>query len=162
MPLLRAGAADPGGAHVLHVAAASGSGRLDLAKVPPGPRVGAFAAHGAGQGANDLYGIELAERLADSGIAVHVVNPGAVETGIRREVEGTALGRVLLPLFARLYTVRSPEESARLILDSVRARPDAVLIGSDGEPVRTRPRLLDPARRRELWARTERAVAVSS
>lgn len=92
LPLLRAAGAEPGGAEILHVAAASGSGRLDLAKVPP-PGVGAFAAHGAGQGANDLYGAELAERLAGSGVRVHVLNPGGVDTGIRDEVAGTAATR---------------------------------------------------------------------
>lgn len=159
LPLLRAAGAEPGGAEILHVAAASGSGRLDLAKVPPPPGVGAFAAHGAGQGANDLYGVELAERLAGSGVRVHVLNPGGVDTGIRDEVAGTALGRVVLPLLARVMRVRTPDESARDILDAVRRHPDAVLIGSRGTPLRLRPRLRDAGRRAELWRRSEAAVA---
>lgn len=158
MPLLRAGGAEPGGAEIVHVAAASGSGRLDLATVPPPPGVGGFAAHGAGQGANDLYGVELAARLAGTGIRVHVLNPGAVETGIRDEVAGTPLGRVLLPLLARIMRVRTPDESAAEILAAIHRHPDAVLIGSRGTPLRHRAPLDDPARRRELWRRSEAAV----
>lgn len=159
LPHLRAAGVEPGGAEILHVAAASGSGRLDLDKVPPPPGVGAFAAHGAGQGANDLYGVELAERLAGSGVRVHVLHPGGVETGIRDEVAGTPLGRVLLPMIARLVRVRTPEESARDILAAVRRHPDAVLIGARGTPLRLRPRLRDAGRRAELWRRSEAAIA---
>jgi NAD(P)-dependent dehydrogenase (short-subunit alcohol dehydrogenase family) len=158
LPLLRAGAADAAGARLVHVAAASGSGRLDLDRVPPGPSVGAFAAHGAGQGANDLYGVELARRVAGSGVRVHVLNPGGVDTGIRREVEGTLLGRVLIPLFGLVMRTRTPEESARDVLAAVRRHPDAVLLSARGAPITPKPRLVDPARGAELWRRAEAAV----
>ena len=50
-------------ARILHVAAAGAAGRLSLDDVPPGPGVGPFRAHGVSQGANDVFGVELAERL---------------------------------------------------------------------------------------------------
>ncbi|MGN9808838.1 SDR family NAD(P)-dependent oxidoreductase [Micromonospora sp. BQ11] len=142
-----------GDAHILHVAAAGAAGRLRLADVPPGPRTGAFRAHGVGQGANDVYGVELAARLAGTGVTVHVANPGAVETGIRDEVARTPLGRLLNPLFARLMTVRQPAEVARTLLDTARRHPDAVLIGMKG-PVPLPRRARDEALRRTLWTRT--------
>jgi NAD(P)-dependent dehydrogenase (short-subunit alcohol dehydrogenase family) len=57
------------------------------------------------------------------------------------------------------HLVRTPDESARAILDVVRRRPDAVLIGSRGTPLRLRPRLRDAGRRAELRRRSEAAVA---
>ena len=75
-----------GRATVQHVAAAGAPGRLRLDDVPPGPRLGAFRAHGVAQGANDVFGVELAARLAGDGVRVQVANPGAVRTGIRDEV----------------------------------------------------------------------------
>lgn len=150
-----------GPATVLHVAAAGAPGRLRLADVPPGPRLGAFRAHGAAQGANDVFGVELAARLPGTGVRVHVANPGAVDTGIRGEVADTPLGRLLTGLFGLLMKVRQPEETARILLDAAARHPDAVLIGADGRPVRLPARTRDPELRRQVWARTEELTGVT-
>jgi NAD(P)-dependent dehydrogenase (short-subunit alcohol dehydrogenase family) len=155
LDLLRAA---PG--RILHVAAAGAAGRLSLADVPPGPEVGPFRAHGLGQGANDVYGVELAARLEGSGITVHVANPGAVDTGIRDEVATTLLGKVLNGVFGRIMTVRTAEETARVLLDTARAYPAEVLIGMKG-PVRIPARARDLELRRALWRRTEELTGVS-
>lgn len=147
-----------GSARILHVAAAGASATFSLRSVPPGPRVGAFRAHGAGQAANDLFGLELADRLAGTGVGVQVANPGAVETGIRDEIATTPLGKVLLGVFGRLMTVRTPDESAALLLGAARRHPDAVLIGSNGAPIKVRGRARNLELRRALWARTEELV----
>lgn len=144
-----------GPASILHVAAAGGPGRLRLDDVPPRSRLGTFRAHGVAQGANDVYGVELAARLAGSGVRVHVANPGAVDTGIRGEITGTLPGRLLAGIFGAVMKVRQPEETARLLLDGVARHPDAVLIGADGRPVRLPARARGAELRRRLWARTE-------
>jgi NAD(P)-dependent dehydrogenase (short-subunit alcohol dehydrogenase family) len=105
--------------------------------------------------------VELAQRVAVTGIRVHVLNPGGADTGIRREIDATALGRAMTTTFALLMTVRTPQESAQAILAAVRAHPDSVLIGSRGFPLRLRRRILDPQRRRELWHPGERAVGMT-
>lgn len=148
-----------GSARILHVAAAGASATFSLKSVPPGPRVGAFRAHGAGQGANDLFGLELADRLAGTGVGVQVANPGAVRTGIRDEVATTAAGKVLLGVFGALMTVRSPEESASLLLGAADRHPEEVLIGSTGAPIKVPGRARNPELRRALWARTEELVS---
>lgn len=149
-----------GPATVLHVAAAGAGRRFRLDSVPPGPRVGPFRAHGAGQGANDVFGVELAARLAGTGVRVHVANPGAVRTGIRDEITGTLLGRALTGIFGRVMTVREPEETARMLLDAAARQPDAVLIGADGRPLPVPARAQDVGLRRRLWERTEELTAV--
>ncbi|MGL5860268.1 MAG: SDR family NAD(P)-dependent oxidoreductase [Phycicoccus sp.] len=160
-PLLRAGAHEPGGSGVLHVAAAGGPGpRLDPAAVPPGPKVGAFRAHGAGQGANDVLGIELATRLAPDGIRVHVVNPGMVHTTIRDEAMSGPAGRILSALLGPVLSRRgrTPEQSARDILTAVRRHPEDPLLGAKGEVLTIRAHLRDPAYRADIWHRTEDLV----
>lgn len=155
---LRAAARAAGSAQVLHIAAAGGPGRLRPGSVPPGPWVGAFRAHGAAQGANDVLGVELAERLAGTGVRVHVANPGAVDTGIRDEVLATRSGRLLTRAFGAVMTLRSPAEVARTLVDTARRYPDDVLIGVRGRPVRVPARVRDPDLRREVWRRTEQAL----
>lgn len=150
-----------GPAAVLHVAAAGAPGRLRLAEVPPGRRTGPFRAHGVGQGANDVYGVELAARLAGTGVTVHVANPGAVRTGIRDEVNTTMLGKVLTPVFGAVMKVRDPAEVARILLDTSRRQPDDVLIGMKGGPVRVPARAKDHGLRQGLWQRTEELVGLT-
>lgn len=68
-----------------------------------------MAAHGRAQLANDLW----VAALVRQGVAAYGYGPGAVETGIRRELP--ALVRLLLrPLFS--VVTRSPEEAAEDIL----------------------------------------------
>lgn len=144
-----------GRAEILHVAAAGAPGRLALRDVPPPPSMGAFRAHGLGQGANDVYGLELADRLAGTGVRVHVANPGAADTGIRDEINTTALGKVLSGVFGRVMTMRTPEQVAEILLTTARAYPDDVLIGIKGRPVRIPARARDSTLRDGLWRRSE-------
>ncbi len=150
-----------GPATILHVAAAGAGGWFRLSSVPPGPGVGAFRAHGAAQGANDLFGVELAARLAGSGVGVHVANPGPVDTGIRDEIAGTTIGRLLTGVVGRVIRTRQPAESAEILLEATARHPEAVLIGAGGRPVRLPARTRDPELRRRLWERTEELTGVS-
>jgi NAD(P)-dependent dehydrogenase (short-subunit alcohol dehydrogenase family) len=145
---------------ILHVAAAGAAGRLRLEQVPPGPTVGAFRAHGVGQGANDVYGIELAQRLVGTGVSVHVANPGAVDTGIRDEVNQTLMGRALTSMFGAVMTVRDAATVADILLATASRHPDDVLIGVRGGPVRVPARARDAALRRALWERTEQLLGL--
>jgi NAD(P)-dependent dehydrogenase (short-subunit alcohol dehydrogenase family) len=149
-----------GPATILHVAAAGAGRRFRADSVPPGPRAGSFRAHGAGQGANDVFGVELADRLTGTGVRVHVANPGAVETGIRDEIVATPFGRVLTGIFARVMKVRQPAETAEILLDATARHPDAVLIGPDGRALVLPARVRDLELRRRLWQRTEELTGV--
>ncbi len=148
-----------GRAEILHIAAAGAAGRLRLADVPPGPRVGPFRAHGLGQGANDVYGVELAARLAGTGVRVHVANPGAVDTGIRDEVNTTPAWRAMSAVFGAVMTLRTPAAAARVLLDTVERHPEDVLIGMRG-PVRVPARARDAALRNALWRRSEEVTGL--
>lgn len=149
------------GGAILHVAAAGAPGRiLTPDQVPPGPGIGAFRAHGLGQAANDLFGLELAERLAGSGIGVHVANPGAVDTGIRDEFATSRLGKLVIGTMGRFVTTQRPAESARALLASAQRHPDTVLIDRKG-PVKVRGARRDAGRRRAVWERTEEVVGLT-
>lgn len=149
-----------GPASVLHVAAAGAPGRLRLEDVPPGPRLGAFRAHGVAQGANDVFGVELAARLAGTGVGVHVANPGPVDTGIRDEIAATMVGRLLTGVVGRVMKTRQPAETAEILLEATARHPEAVLIGASGRPVRLPARTRDLELRRRLWERTEELTGV--
>ncbi|MEE8600887.1 SDR family NAD(P)-dependent oxidoreductase [Euzebya tangerina] len=136
---------------ILHVAAAGAPGRLRADGIPPGPETRAFVAHARAQAANDVFGLELAARLADTGVRVHVANPGAADTGIRSEMEQKLVGRIVSRLFSSVMTLRSADDVAGILLDAAERYPTDVLITVPGRPVRLRSGHHDLARRREVW-----------
>ncbi len=155
--LLRAAAP----ARIVHVAAAGAKGRFDATRVPPGPGTSAFRGHLLGQHANDVYAVEFAARHAGQGISVSVLNPGFVDTGIRRTDPRL---RPLMRLMERALRsrMRTPEQTAAVVV-RLATDPDldgvtGALFGPDGTRLPVPPTTAAPAARAELWARSERAV----
>ncbi|MEM1095146.1 MAG: SDR family NAD(P)-dependent oxidoreductase [Bacteroidota bacterium] len=105
------------GAHMVNIAAAE-SGRLSdrfkTVLTEPSHLGTGMTAHGRAQLANDLWAAGLARR----GVAVWGYGPGAVDTGIRRELP-PLVRRLMRPLF--WADTRRPEDAAadvvRLLLD---------------------------------------------
>jgi NAD(P)-dependent dehydrogenase (short-subunit alcohol dehydrogenase family) len=145
---------------ILHVAAAGARGAaLKPTEIPPGPKVGSFRAHGLGQAANDLFGLELATRLAGSGVGVHVANPGAVDTGIRDEFAAAGIGKLIVGTIGRFVTAQPAAATAQALLAAAGNHPDAVLIDRAG-PVQVRGSRRNAALRQAVWARTEDVVGL--
>jgi NAD(P)-dependent dehydrogenase (short-subunit alcohol dehydrogenase family) len=149
-------------ARIVHVALAGMPGKLDLRNVPPRPELSSFSAHTVGQRANDIYGVELATRLQGRGVTINIMNPGIVDTDIRRSLpSGRKLLVRLLELVLRPMTLE-PSESARQVmrlatapaLEGVSGR----LFGPKGRELRLRRSVSDRERRQRLWELSERLI----
>ena len=161
LDLLKAGAP----ARVLHVAAAGFPGKLDLANVPPDRGTSSFTGHNIGQRANDVYGVEPAERLRDTGVTVNIMNPGMVATDIRRSVPGGGALARAIELVSKPVT-KTPgafaERVLHLALAPELAGVSGALFGPSGKRLRVRAAVLDPALRRGLWRASERLVGLGA
>jgi NAD(P)-dependent dehydrogenase (short-subunit alcohol dehydrogenase family) len=164
--LLRASAP----ARVVNVAAAGANSleRLDLEDLAgdrlftdPDASAGERLVKGQGaldqaQVANDLFGVELAERLAGTGVGVTVVNPGAVDTDIRLKAdEGW---REVDEMIRSEMGVVSPATVAETVVPLATARdPEAItgrFFGTGREVIERQDGVGDRALRRRLWDRS--------
>jgi NAD(P)-dependent dehydrogenase (short-subunit alcohol dehydrogenase family) len=147
----------PEQANIIHVAAAGMPIGLDLKNVPP--KSSSFSGHTVGQASNDLYGLALAERLRNTDIAVNVLNPGFVDTEIRRKSGGlmTVFSAVIETLFRSKLTsaAQSAQLPLRLIDDPQFARDSGVLLMPGPKQVRLHSTRHSLERQNELWRRTE-------
>ena len=145
LDLLQAGAP----ARIVNIAAARGKGRLDFEQIRR-PTRGGMRALGQAQLANELFTLELAERLEGSGVEASVIHPGAVDTNIRRDLPrwlNAIMGLLFKPI------VMSAEEGAEL--------PVWLAMEAEGingklfKPARREitldESLLDVEQRRRLW-----------
>lgn len=111
-----------GQARILHIAAA-GFMPLKASAFPPGPKANGMAGHGAGQGANDIYGLEMADRLKGTGVTINILNPGGVDTDIRRNMKLHGAQKLIMPvmMLAMKYIFRmkmqQPADYARIPVD---------------------------------------------
>ena len=114
-----------------------------------------FAAYAVTKLMNVLHAKELARRLADSRITTYALHPGGVATDIWRALPGPArwlLKRVLLTeeqgARTQVYCATAPELAGATgrYYDSLREVP-------------CNPLAEDPGLARELWERTEAAIA---
>lgn len=155
------------GGAIVHVAAAGLPGKIHLAEVPPGSRMGAIAAHNLGQRLNDLYGLTLARRCAAREIRVMVMQPGMVATSIRRSGDG---GRVLSAVVSIAETLMrpvmtKPADYARGLVALVEREPGAV--GSGGvlfdrrfRPMQVPARYRDQSLATAVWNRLHHVVGL--
>ncbi|MDQ3248493.1 MAG: SDR family NAD(P)-dependent oxidoreductase [Chloroflexota bacterium] len=163
LPLLKAGAP----ARIVHVAAPGLPIKINLANLPPPPNLSSFSGHNIGQGANNLYSIEMAARLEGNGVSIVVMNPGMVDTDIRRRSSDMpaifkAVGWLVETLFKSMTT--TSEQCAEIVL-RVALSPETAdwngkLVSRTGKLLKTHAHDTDPARRHELWQRSERAISV--
>ena len=112
-----------------------------------------------GQGANDLYVVDLAERLSPRGVTVLATNPGMVDTDIRNGVTGSRwlrIGMRVVETIARPFMVDPATYAERLdeLITRPSSRLDSPLYGPRFGPIRVRPAVSDPERRAELRARS--------
>ncbi len=152
-------------ARIVHVAAAGFPGKLDLSHIPPGPELSSFKGHNIGQRANDVFAIEWASRVVASRVALNVINPGMVDTDIRRSApEAKQLMRVMELVFKPFST--TPQQFAKRVVYLATA-PELAgvsgrLFGRKGKFIRTRPAVSDPRTGRRLWEISERLTGLGS
>jgi NAD(P)-dependent dehydrogenase (short-subunit alcohol dehydrogenase family) len=113
------------------------------------------------QVANDLFGLELAERLAGADVSVTVVNPGAVDTDIRLKAdEGWQRADELI---REEYGVLSPAQVATAITPLATVTDTRVtngrFYGPQGDEIEPQDGADDPDLRRRLWTASERLAS---
>jgi NAD(P)-dependent dehydrogenase (short-subunit alcohol dehydrogenase family) len=141
---------------VVHVAAAGMPGQLRLDDVPPLAPASSFSGHNTGQRANDVYGLELATRLADARGRVYVFNPGIVDTEIRRNMAGPWWAKGLVSVMERLSPKTSPAAFAQAVVRlALVERPPSGLYDAKGRRIPEKGFRADLDLRRQVWERTE-------
>lgn len=149
-------------ARIIHVSAAGIPGRLDLRDVPPRAPVSSFGGHNVGQRANDVYCVEMAARLAGSGVTINALMPGFVDSGLRRQFRDQHVLFAVSEVFTRPW-VQTPEHFAERVLHwATSPRTAGVsgqLIGMRGRPIRLRASVADATLRRGLVERSEQLIA---
>lgn len=148
-------------ARIVHVAAAGFPGALDTGDVPPPPRMSSFAGHSVGQRANDVYTVELARRLQGTGVSITTINPGSVDTDIRRNAPDG--GRVLAVMAAvsRPWTTSAEVFAEQVVRLAVSDEVDGVtgaLFNRRGRLIKPRWGAAEPERGSALWRRSEALV----
>lgn len=141
-------------ARVVNVAYAGGNSAdaLDFGSLQSEKEFGGMKALNQAPVANDLFGLELAERLEGTGVGVAVVNPGLVATDIRRKADPWFMRLIDYALF---FMVQTPEESTEtpvwLAADADLAAMNGRFFGPKREEKAVPDELRDPALRERLW-----------
>ncbi len=150
-------------ARVIHVAAAGFPGALKLDHLPPPPELSSFAGHNVGQRANDVFGVEWAARLVGTGVTINIMNPGMVDTDIRRRAPSGKLLMRAVELLLKPVT-KTPARFAQRVL-ALATVPEYAgvsgrLWGANGKRLPIRPAVSDPHTRKQLWAISERLTGL--
>lgn len=146
-------------ARIVHVAAPGLPGGAPKLESLTNPKLSSFTAHNMGQRLNDIYAIELADRLRGTAVTIRVLNPGMVDTDIRRNAM-PRMARVIEWLSRK--NTKTPDAYAQIVLGWIaHADRDPVLLGIGEKPVKLRAPEQDPRYRSELWALTERITTLS-
>lgn len=158
-----------GKARILHIAA-PGMSTLKESQFPPGPEANGWIGHGVGQGANDVYGIEMAERLKGSGVTINILNPGGVDTEIRDRMILRGWQKVVFPIvmplimrFVFRMEMAQPADYARIPVEFATDPKHAGLTGTWIKWDRTffpqKPGQYPAEMRSRIWQVSERLVA---
>jgi len=84
-------------------------GRLDLERTPTGADFSRFFTYCSSKQAGILFTVEMARRLAGTGVTVNALHPGVIKTGLATaDVRGPMLAAVIL----WKYFMKTPEEGA--------------------------------------------------
>ncbi|HRW39155.1 MAG: SDR family oxidoreductase [Acidimicrobiales bacterium] len=149
-------------ASVAHRAARRGMTRDDLQHER---RFRSFAVYGESKLANVLFTRELARRLDGTGVIVHCVHPGSINSGFGADGDAAVLGS-LIALLGRVV-LRSPRFGARTQV-WLASTDDPAVVGTTGgyfswkrrwRPSRAARR---PDEARWLWEQSERLIAAAS
>ncbi len=152
---------------IVHVAAAGiPPGKNFREKFPIAADASSFTGHNVGQVANDFYGLTLAGHRRNRGTRVNILNPGIVDTDIRRRAEGGPILRGLMGVMEWLMGpfTQTPSEYARLVAAIATGKhpvaDQSVLINRKGKAVKPSAPLVDTELQRYVWEQTERVVGI--
>jgi NAD(P)-dependent dehydrogenase (short-subunit alcohol dehydrogenase family) len=116
--------------------------------------------YGQSKLANMLFTRELAKRLADTGVTVNSVHPGAVRTRLARDGDAGRLGEIAMRIVSPFF--RSPEKGAATTLHVATDPSLATTTGqyfANSKPETTAPTAQDDDAAERLWAISEELTA---
>lgn len=152
-------------ARVIHVAAAGFPGALKIDHLPPPPELSSFAGHNLGQRANDVFGVEWAARLMGTDVTINIMNPGMVDTEIRRQASS---GRLLMRAveFLMKPVTKTPAQLAQRVVDLATSPEYAgisgQLWGANGKRLQIRTAVRNQHIRKQLWTISERLTELAA
>ncbi|RIV24948.1 SDR family NAD(P)-dependent oxidoreductase [Fibrisoma montanum] len=156
-------------ARIIHVAAAGfPAGKTFRAKFPVAATASGFTAHNIGQIANDFYGLALAAKLQPSGTKVNILNPGLVDTDIRRRGDFPGWFKAVEPVFDWLLRpwITKPHDYAQVVVDIATGRnaeaDQSVLINRKGKSIQPSTALLDNELRNYVWEQTAQLTGLTT
>ncbi|HAA14816.1 MAG TPA: hypothetical protein DCE41_25260 [Cytophagales bacterium] len=150
---------------IIHVAAAGfPTSKTFMENFPLPEGASSFKGHGLGQISNDVYGLGMQQKLAGMGTKINILNPGTVDTDIRRKGQFPKIVKVLSPFIGLLLAgrIRSPESYAEIPLRILnRNNPEAeshTLINSRGKGISGNSRVNDVDMQKALYEHTQLEV----
>lgn len=150
---------------IIHIAAAGFPPLKGFIKSFPLPvTASSFKGHGIGQLSNDFYALLMKRRLKAMDIKINVLNPGMVDTDIRRNGQFPKLIRWLSPIVGLMLAgkVRQPEDYAAIPLSIINQKnPDAdkfTLINSKGKGITGNKHVNDQNIQEELYEITRNQI----
>jgi NAD(P)-dependent dehydrogenase (short-subunit alcohol dehydrogenase family) len=151
-------------ARIVNVAYAAGNpaDALDFDNLQSETSFSGMQALNQAQVANDLFGLELAERLQGTDVGVAVVNPGLVDTDIRKKRAPWFMPLIDYVLwFQRRTADEVAKTPARLAVDVAPEAMNGGFFGPEGEEISVPDDLQDPALRERLWHASDELSGLS-
>lgn len=149
---------------IVHVAAAGMPIALSVKNFPPAADINSFSGHNLGQAANDFYGLQLREQWGLDKLQVNILNPGLVDTNIRKKGKGGFWMKAIMNTMEFLLAPLNvkPEIYAQLVVKIATGEHPAanqhVLIDRKGRAMVPRKDRLDAKLRTYVWKTTEDLV----
>jgi NAD(P)-dependent dehydrogenase (short-subunit alcohol dehydrogenase family) len=145
---------------IIHVAAAGMPFKLNVKDFPLPQSASSFKGHTVGQLANDYYGVTFAQKYPD--ININILNPGMVDTDIRKKMKASFFTRMLMKLFEITTTLNTAEIYAKTVIEIATGNNDeanhSVLINSKGKSIKPSRALLDKNVQKHVWEHTEKII----
>lgn len=148
--------------HIIHVAAAGMPFKLNLQDFPLPKTASSFKGHTVGQLANDYYGIMFAKKHQT--IKINVLNPGMVNTNIRKKTEANLLVRLAIKMMERIIRPTSLDVYSQLVIDIITGKNhesvDAILINSKGKGIKLSKQLQNETIQKHVWEQTKQLINI--
>ena len=146
-------------ARILNIAASGGGmGTIHFDDLLGERKIGGMRGLGQAQFANDVHTVELARRLKDTPITINAMHPGAVDTGIRRELPRWLNGIMGL-LFSRVaMTADEGAEAPYYLVTSPEVAQVSGALFKKAERITKSTKADDPTLGERLWDVSEQLV----
>ncbi len=145
---------------IIHVAAAGMPFKLNVKDFPLPQSASSFKGHTVGQLANDYYGIMFS--LKHPTVKINVLNPGMVNTNIRKKTESNFLVSMVMKMMERIAKPVGVEAYSHSVVDIALGKNQeanrTILINSKGKGIKLSKGLQNTAIQEHIWEQTEQLI----